>query len=304
MSALEQMWFIRLLLKTMCLGISDNAILAVIHPVASNFLKSCQNLKLLCDRLADGKIEISSGVKEDRSNIVIKTNDAGSSPMLPVPATLFEHIQPQLCETFPGEIKKLMAQDVLYLETKMDGERFHIHYGAKRFKYYSRRGIDYTESFGANFEEPHTLSARLRDLIGDDLESFILDGEMMIWDVEKHCFHEKTENTDVKNLYKKSSSLWVPCFVVYDLLYLNGVSLLQLSYVQRRLKLNVLLKEKLGVLHIMKSIKITSPNEFQQLFQKALDKQEEGVILKCQTSLYHPGKRNNAGWIKVKADVS
>lgn len=194
-----------------------------------------------------------------------------------------------------------MESDVLYLETKMDGERFQLHYARGRFKYISRKGADYTKSFGDSYESG-TLTPHLRPLLPLGMESIILDGEMMIWDTQQLRYREKGENTDVKHLKPERS--WRPCFVVYDLLYLNGESLLDMTYVQRTYKLQELISEQQGVLQIMKGQKISSLEHFNTLFQQMLDSNAEGIVLKKQNSNYRPGVRVGGGWYKDKADVS
>ncbi|KAL9877806.1 DNA ligase 4 [Glossina fuscipes] len=289
-SAVEQMWFIRLLLKGMHLSITDHQILNALHEQGKAFMQSCQNLLMFCCKLADNKLP-SISLKP-----LIPKSGEENHPVI----SIFEHIRPQLCEIFPGHIETLMFQDVLYLETKMDGERFHIHYTEGSFKYFSRNGIDYSDSFGASSVIPGKLTSRLHLLLPNDLESIILDGEMMVWDINRKCYREKSENTDVKHL--AGDRTWQPCFIVYDLLYFNGVILLQWPYIKRVYKLSTILKEEEGVLQLMKAQKITEVEQFKNLFQNALDKQQEGVVIKKQNATYRPGIRNGGGWYKLKAD--
>uniref|UniRef100_A0A1I8PP02 DNA ligase 4 n=1 Tax=Stomoxys calcitrans TaxID=35570 RepID=A0A1I8PP02_STOCA len=287
-SAEEQMWFVRLLLKSMHLGIADQRIFAILHPQAKDVYQACSNLAKLCCCLADNKFGTTNG-------------ESGDGPAQLVAAIIpFEHIRPQLCEIFPGNITSLMASDVLYMETKMDGERFQLHYKDNVFKYISRNGVDYTESFGSSYEQENKLTSKLQHLLPIGMETIILDGEMMVWDGDEKKFREKTENTDVKHL--KADRNWQPCFVVYDLLYWNSQSLLGIPYIQRMHKLRNLLREEEGVLQIMKSEKISNPEDFRRMFQVALDNRQEGVVLKKQNAIYRPGCRNGGGWFKVKAD--
>ncbi|TMW43095.1 hypothetical protein DOY81_011824 [Sarcophaga bullata] len=67
------------------------------------------------------------------------------------------------------------------METKMDGERFQLHYKDNRFKYISRNGVDYTESFGSSYDDENKLTSKLKHLLPIGMTSIILDGEMMVW---------------------------------------------------------------------------------------------------------------------------
>lgn len=289
------MWFVRLLLKSMHLGIGDQRIFGILHPQAKAFFQICANLSKLCCNIADNNFNVANAAPSTSSGVLGALD-------LPVNIQPFEYIRPQLCEIFPGNIENLMATDVLYMETKMDGERFQLHYQNDRFKYFSRNGIDYTESFGSSYDQDNKLTSKLQNLLPIGMTSIILDGEMMVWNTFHNKYHEKGENTDVKNLNNTRNCQ--PCFVVYDLLYWNGESLLKMPYIQRMHKLKHSIKEQEGVLRLMKSEKVISAEDFKEKFQKALDQHEEGVVLKQQRAVYCPGRRNGSGWYKVKADVS
>lgn len=292
-SAEEQKWLIRILLKSMGLGIGEQRVFDLLHPNAKYVYQRCTSLSRVCNLLADGKLSLSSEASSSTAPSAIINLDAFIEP--------FQQIRPMLCERFPGKIEELMKSDVLYLEIKMDGERFQLHYANNEFKYISRNGIDYTKSFGRTYDYG-TLTPHLQGLLPLSIRSIILDGEMMIWDTQQMRYREKGENTDVKHL--KPERGWQPCYVVYDLLYVNGESLLSMTYVQRAYKLQKLLKEKQGVLQIMKGCKITSLDHFNVLFQQMLDSNSEGIVLKKQKSVYRPGVRVGGGWYKDKADVS
>uniref|UniRef100_A0A0A1XLZ5 DNA ligase 4 n=1 Tax=Zeugodacus cucurbitae TaxID=28588 RepID=A0A0A1XLZ5_ZEUCU len=293
-SAQEQMWFIRLLLKNMHLGIGEQRIFTIMHPQARDLNRRCSNIKRVCCLVANNQINDESTIAEPN-----ETKHSISTFNLNNIVQPFQHIQAMLCEMFHGSLEQLMAEDVLYLETKMDGERFQLHYANGRFKYISRNGIDYTASFGEDFLNGK-LTPLLQPLLPTNMQSIILDGEMMVYDMQRKCFRDKGENTDVKHLDKRLN--WRPCFVVYDVLYFNGRSLLEIPYVQRCQKVLELISTEPGVLQIMRPIKLTSAEQFQELFQQALNAQEEGVVLKKQNSIYKPGIRNGGGWYKIKAD--
>ncbi|KAH8289775.1 hypothetical protein KR054_010784 [Drosophila jambulina] len=292
----EQKWLIRLLLKSLGLGIGEQKIFGVLHPKAQDMYQRCSDLGHVCNLLADNATDLdassSSTSKDNKDNFKPVNLNAVIRP--------FHQIRPMLCERFPGDIQELMQSDVLYLETKMDGERFQLHIDRGRFMYISRNGVDYTRNFGDSYDRVGTLTPKLRGLLPLGLQSIILDGEMMVWDTVHERFREKGENTDAKSL--KPDRSWQPCFVVYDLLYFNGQSLLDHTYIQRAYKLQKLLVEQRGVLQLMRGRKIGSVEEFNELFQQALDSNAEGIVLKKQGSIYQPGVRLGGGWYKDKAD--
>ncbi|XP_017086488.1 DNA ligase 4 isoform X2 [Drosophila eugracilis] len=287
----EQKWLIRLLLKNLGLGIGEQKIFGVLHPKAQDIYQRCSDLRHVCNLLAGKTTDLEASTSTDKPPAKFVNLNSVIRP--------FHQIRPMLCERFPGDIEQLMHSDVLYVETKMDGERFQLHIDRGRFMYISRNGMDYTRNFGISYDQG-TLTPKLRGLLPLGLESIILDGEMMVWDTNKLCFREKGENTDVKNL--KPDGPWQPCFVIYDLLYYNGNSLLDTPYVRRAYRLQKLIVEQPGVLQLMRGRKITSVEEFNELFQQALDSNAEGIVLKKKLSKYQPGVRLGGGWYKDKAD--
>ncbi|EDS30373.1 DNA ligase 4 [Culex quinquefasciatus] len=75
-----------------------------------------------------------------------------------------------------------------------------------------------------------------------------------------------------------------PCFCVYDVLFLNGKSLIAVPYAERIRLLGTLIKPKVGVLTTCKRIKV----------ERRSGHQEAGLD-------YSPNERN-AGWYKIKPD--
>lgn len=254
----------------------------------------CSDLGHVCNLLAVKSPSLEAGgsstsAVDKKPDVAILNLNAVIRP--------FHQIRPMLCERFPGDIQELMQSDVLYLETKMDGERFQLHIDNGRFMYFSRNGVDYTTNFGASYDSG-TLTPKLRSLLPLSLQSIILDGEMMVWDTIHKRYREKGENTDVKNLKPERS--WQPCFVVYDLLFFNGQSMLDQTYIQRSYRLQKMIVEERGVLQLMRGQKISSVEQFNDLFQRALDNKAEGIVLKKQNSTYHPGVRIGGGGSRTR----
>ncbi|TMW43096.1 hypothetical protein DOY81_011825 [Sarcophaga bullata] len=57
-------------------------------------------------------------------------------------------------------------------------------------------------------------------------------------DTYHNKYREKSENTDVKHL--KADRSWQPCFVVYDLLYWNGESMMQVAFHTKNIQIEKL----------------------------------------------------------------
>lgn len=110
------------------------------------------------------------------------------------------------------------------------------------------------------------------------------------------------ENFTAKYL-KQDDQQCRPCYVIYDLIYLNGESLTKIPYAERIRKLKTLFREQKGALVCCERTKLRDADHFLECLNKAFDANEEGVVIKEQDSKYHPGKREHGGWFKMKPDV-
>lgn len=275
-SAREQKWFIRLLLKNMKIGITKQQVFSVLHNNALEFYNSCSDLLKTCIAAENDEILVAGCV------------------------ALFHPIRPMLCKVLQmASLYDLLGSDVLYIETKMDGERFHIHMANETYKYISRNGTDYTQCFG-KYCSNGNLTPFFGMLFQIPVDNIILDGEMMVWNKAEGRFCVKGENHDVKHLPVGGNLR--PCFVAYDLLYLNGESMMDMAYVVRTQKLREVIKESAGILQIVNATKLCTLSHFKDIFNSALDDYEEGVVIKKQKSHYVPASRKD-GWYKVKPDV-
>lgn len=159
------------------------------------------------------------------------------------------------------------------------------------FKYYSRNGHEFD------------LSALLTPLIKFKAvaHSIILDGEMMVYDKAEKRYHTKGETAhDVKYLRDMNSN-FRPCFVAFDVLLFNDKSYLSRPYSERKELLGQLFDDREGVIVKTVPIRIRDVDHMVSLFNKAIENEEEGIILKDAQSIYKPGERMG-GWYKVKPD--
>lgn len=232
MTAIDQKWLVRIILKDMNLGVKPGTILTTFNPSAKEFLNQYSSLSRVCLAVENGE------VYEDGGSVV----------------ELFRRCNPMLCQR--GTVEKfqsLLSQKEYYLETKMDGERFHMHIKDGEYKYFSRGGVEF-KSFGAN-KASGSLTPFIQPLFKVPVKNLILDGEMMVFNKEHLIYHTKGEHFDVKSIQPNDAMLR-PCFVAYDVLYFNDQSLIHKPYAERSRLLASMFNEKPGVLAMCKPIKI------------------------------------------------
>lgn len=80
--------------------------------------------------------------------------------------------------------------------------------------------------------------------------------------------------------------------------------LVEYQYAERIRKLRSIIVEQRGAFMLCEREKILNSDHFIELMNKHFDANEEGVVIKQSDSKYHPGKRENGGWFKIKPDVS
>lgn len=171
MSAIDCKWLTRIILEKLKLGIGDKHILQLYHKDADDFYNQYSHLSNMVEAVESGK-----------------TIDENLRTMI----ALFKPVRPMLCERGQiTQIENMLQKHEYYLETKMDGERFHIHINGNEFKYFSRScNEDFTKHFGSNSTSGN-YSPRLKQVLNEKVTNAILDGEMMVWDREDQLFHTK-----------------------------------------------------------------------------------------------------------------
>lgn len=292
---MEQKWLVRIVLRRVAVGLGARTILAALHPAANDVYARTTHLSLVCAALQ----QPTTG-DPDHLPTVATSSDTDITAIRPG-----RPFQPMLCARVRmSALDALIAGHAHCAETKYDGERFQIHrLSDGTFRYYSRRGHDYTAHFD------RSLSAdllRTRSALFRSATDAIVDGEMMVWDRQRGGYRTKAEHgDDVKALRPEQSQLLRPAFVAYDVLWLNGQCLVRMPYGERQRVLRDLVDVHAdrGVLSRSEPVRVRDAEHVVRCVNEALDAREEGVVLKREDGAYVAGART-AGWCKVKPDVS
>ncbi|TNN20512.1 DNA ligase 4 [Schistosoma japonicum] len=332
-TALEQKWIIRLIIKrdSGC-GLNGRSILKCFHPAAFSIFEVTQDLFPLCERIANiPATYVPTECSKDLTNL----NSV----------TLFVPFRPMLCERANSADTLINAALHMYgkqnqgnamslnllFETKFDGERVQLHKSNGFYRYWSRNGLEWTASYGADATRDFDrLSARLHCGFAQHVNDCILDGEMMIFNNWSKTLMSKPTKFDVKRSSYQNSNIdnYQPCFIVFDILYLNAQLLTSTSLLERKKLLSEVfsLNSSLladacmdtygtldfyptpiinGVLYVSKWY--TAParqNEVARAFNHLVDNHQEGLIVKIANSPspYLPGIRTDGGWWKIKPD--
>jgi len=162
--------------------------------------------------------------------------------------SLFTPFRPMLGQRVViDEVERLMSNRDFIIETKIDGERMQLHKDKEEFRYFSRNSNDYSENFGVT-KYRGSITPFISHLFKDEVKTCILDGEMVGFDPEIDNFVLKGQNIDIKS----DNLVGVhPCFVVFDVLMVNGENLANTPLQERIKRTECLFEAQKGRLHIV-----------------------------------------------------
>lgn len=213
--------------------------------------------------------------------------------------TVGRPIRSELCERLPNPEKvfEKMSYDAnkeevgVHATPKYDGFRVQIHKDGKKVSMFSRNLEDMTHMF------PELIEGTLRQV---KAKTAILDTEALAYQPESEeflPFQETTKRRRKHNVEEVAKTLPLRAFV-FDMLYVNGKSLIDLPLTERieYLKKEV---EADGALIPAPGKIIHKPEELQLMLDDSISKGLEGVVVKRIDSPYEAGGRN-FNWVKLK----
>jgi DNA ligase-1 len=173
-------------------------------------------------------------------------------------------------------------------EFKYDGSRFQFHRVGGRKALYSRKLEDVTHALPDIIEQ--LLAATTHDVILDGEALATREGRPMPFQQVLRRFRRKYGVDEMREEIQL-----VPH--VFDILYLDGKTLIDMPLSERRKFLEGAVSE-----HVAPQTVSADPAVIDRLYQEALDAGHEGLMLKVPSSPYTPGVRGK-NWIKIKPEV-
>ncbi len=173
-------------------------------------------------------------------------------------------------------------------EEKFDGMRCQAHISDGRVELFSRDLNEITSSF------PEIIEF----FSGKQLPDLVLDGEICVFKDDTILpFQLLQKRMGVKKPSKKLITQYPVLFIAYDVLYKDGNPLFDDLLSVRRDKLEKISKKY--SISITTQMKIKDQDDVEELFQRALDHGNEGLMLKRKDSVYEYGQRRKS-WLKIK----
>lgn len=208
-------------------------------------------------------------------------------------------IRPALAERMSDPVSIIKKLGRCVAQPKLDGFRLQVHIDRTQkphlIRFFSRNLLDMSPMFP-------DLSNALKDL---KVKTLVAEGEAIGLDLETGSFlpFQETVKRKRKHGIDQIAQDFPLKIYLFDLLYLDGDSLLDKPHKERRqllLKLweSKAIKENQVVFPIEEQA-ITQAAELDKAFADSISRGLEGLVIKRIDAPYKPGKRN-FNWIKLK----
>jgi ATP-dependent DNA ligase I len=200
---------------------------------------------------------------------------------------LFQPVQPMLAGTAESEAEAVAELGECGLELKLDGARVQIHRRGDEVRVYSRRLNEVTPAVPELVERVLSLSAGELILEGEAI-ALRANGTPHPFQTTMRRFGRRLEVEQIRD------SLPLTLFL-FDLLFLDGVSLIDRPYRERIALLDQAAPADLVVRRLITG----SADAAAGFLQQALDQGHEGIMAKSLDATYEAGHRGRH-WLKVK----
>lgn len=268
-------WLVRLMTSDLRMGSKEGLIEEAVAMAFDQKSEAVREAAMMCGDLGRAAVLAQAG----RLHEVVPTVFVPIKVMLASPAETALEIWQRMSSGKEGEV---------WLEDKYDGIRAQVHVAGGRAEIFTRD----LKLISDQFPE---ITQSMRLLASD----VILDGEIIA--------HAKGKKLTFFDLQKRlgrrdQADLFMPSdinvrYVVFDLLLLNGESLMEQPQATRRVALEGLrLPEGIVAIDVQR---VASAEEIEVAFLAARRRGNEGLIAKDPASAYTPGRRGKF-WLKLK----
>ena len=188
----------------------------------------------------------------------------------------------------PVESRAIESFEEYIAEEKFDGMRCQVHVDGAEIKLFSRDLNNVTATF-PDVTEFFT---------GKNLPPTVLDGELCVFKNDTIMpFQLLQKRMGLKKPGRKVLTDFPVLFISYDLLYTNGRPIFDLTFSERRDKLETLASS--FNIPVTAQFDVQNRKKLDELFERALAHGNEGLMLKKRLSSYEYGQRRKS-WLKVK----
>lgn len=277
-------YIVRIILGTLRLGFSDMTLIDAL------------SWMLVGNKSLRSRIEHAYNITVDIGLIATMLKKNGINALEDMNVRIGIPIRPAAAERLPTAQAIIEKIGPCIAQPKLDGFRLQIHIeksnNETKIHFFSRHLVDMSYMF------PDLVKA-LTDL---NVTSMIAEGEAITYDPHTHTFlpFQETAKRKRKHDIDQMVEEFPLKFYMFDILFLNGVSLLDQPHHTRRAKLKGIVDE-LGsqTIKLVEEVAVNSAAEIEHYFYDQINQGLEGIVVKRPDAVYRPGKRN-FNWIKLK----
>ncbi|KAG2476224.1 MAG: DNA ligase [Nitrosopumilales archaeon] len=281
-SPTEARFILKIITSTLRLGIADNTIM---DSLAIAFTTSKENRP---------ELERAYNVSSDLGSVAEAIAKKGLTGITDFQVSIFKPVRPMLAERVksPQEAQEKMGKEFA-AEYKLDGERVQIHLEGDKVLLYSRSLEDIT-SYYPDIVERVTKSLKVKKAI--------LEAEAVAINEDSGEFLPFQELMHRRRKYKiaKAVSQYPITINFFDILYVDGKDCLDMSYNDRRKKLEEIIQEDQFARLVPMTIAKTE-NDVEDFLENSINAGCEGLMLKMIDAPYRAGARGNS-WLKLKRE--
>ncbi len=288
---LSTKYLIRIPINNLRLGFSDMTILDAF----SWMLKG--------DKSERVNIEKKYHVLPDLGLIGKKLKQKGILGINEINPQIFTPIIMMRAERLTNSIEIIEKIGECSIESKYDGFRLQIHY--------DKNSNEQVRMFSRNLEEVTNMYPDLKRAVLSQIkvDKIIFEGEAIGFNPQTGDFLPFQETVQRKRKYdieEKAKEIPLKLFA-FDVLYINGESLLDVKFIERRKKLTNSFKKTndnfVDNVIIAEDKIVNNEKEINLLFEQAVEKGLEGIMAKKLDGIYQAGARG-WNWIKLKKSYS
>lgn len=279
---IEASFILKILLGTLRLGIAENT---VMDALAIAFSGNKENRKIL---------QHAYNVSSDLGKVAETIATKGLEGVEKFEIVLFNPIRPMLADRVKSEEDAIERMgDEFAAEYKLDGERVQLHIEGEKVVLFSR-SLENISSYYPDIIEkiPKAIQA----------DNIILEAEAVAINENSGEFLPFQELMHRRRKYKieKAMNQYPITVNFFDVLYCNGKSCLELSYKERREKLEKHVNEDDFAKYIPMRL-VKNKSEIEDFMENSINAGSEGLMLKMLDKPYQAGSRGSH-WLKLKRE--
>lgn len=230
-------------------------------------------------------VERAYEVTNDFRTVGDTAREQGRDGLDALEVELFQPIKPMLAQKSEDVAEAFDATDQPLIEYKYDGMRTKIHVRSDDVRVFTRRLQDVTTQF------PDIVAA-VRDEV--TAESAIIEAEVVAYDSETGGpipFQELSTRIKRKNDIEEMAAEYPVVVHVFDLLYHDGASLIDIPLAERLDRLEGIVQRDGKTIQRAENLQPASVEEAESFYGNALMAGQEGLMMKNLNASYQPGSR-------------